>query len=133
MSDGDRVGFKRPPLESRFKAGVSGNPRGRPKRRPTFRSVLMEELAAPLPTQGSKPAVSKLQALVKTLVAAAIAGNARAQSLLVGAMTRLGESDDQEAASLTSEDGEILEAYVSGEIERRATDSDPVLPSRDED
>ena len=94
-------------MRTRFQRGTSGNPSGRPKRRPTFRSVLMDELAAPVPSQGSQPAVSKLQALVKTLVAAAIAGNARAQALLVGAIAQIGESDDQEAASLTPEDSEI--------------------------
>ena len=74
---------------------------------------------------------SKLQALVKTLVAAAIAGNARAQSLFVDAITRMGESDDQEAASLTPEDSEILEAYVSSELERRTADGEPVVRTPD--
>ena len=60
MSDDQNVGYRRPPVRTRFKPGASGNPSGRPKRRPTFRSVLMDELAAPVPTQ---PAVSKLQAL----------------------------------------------------------------------
>ena len=52
MSDDSRVGYKRPPVQTRFKAGTSGNLSGRPKRRPTFRSVLMDELAGPVPTQG---------------------------------------------------------------------------------
>lgn len=77
-----------------------------------------------------KPALLKCQARALT----AIAGNARAQSLLVGELARISESDEEEPTSLTPEDGEILEAYVSGELERRTTDSDPVLPapSRDE-
>jgi Family of unknown function (DUF5681) len=29
------VGYGKPPKHSRFKTGISGNPRGRPKRRPT--------------------------------------------------------------------------------------------------
>ncbi len=130
MSDDKNVGYQRPPVRTRFKPGASGNPRGRPKRRPTFRSVLMDELAAPVPNQ---PAISKLQALVKTLVAAAIAGNARAQALLVGAIARIGESDDQEPASLMPEDSEILEEYVNAELERRAADSEPVLQTPDRD
>ena len=129
----ENVGYSRPPVRTRFQRGTSGNPSGRPKRRPTFRSVLMDELAAPVPSQGSQPAVSKLQALVKTLVAAAIAGNARAQALLVGAIAQIGESDDQEAASLTPEDSEILQAYVSGELERRTADSEPGLQTPDRD
>ena len=30
-----KVGYGRPPVSGRFRPGVSGNPRGRPKRRPT--------------------------------------------------------------------------------------------------
>ena len=33
MSDED-VGYKKPPVKSRFKKGNSGNPKGRPKRKP---------------------------------------------------------------------------------------------------
>ncbi len=93
----------------------------------------MDELAAPVPTKGSQPAISKLQALVKTLVAAAIAGNARAQALLVGAIAQIGESDDQDAASLTPEDSEILKEYVSGELQRRTAGGEPVLQTPDPD
>ena len=132
MSDED-VGYRRPPVRTRFQPGASGNRSGRPKRRPTFRSVLMDELAAPVPTQGSQPAISKLQALVKTQVAAAIAGNARAQALLVGAIAQIGESDDQDAASLTPEDSEILKEYVSGELQRRTAGGEPVLQTPDPD
>ena len=31
MSDEPNPGYKRPPKATRFKAGASGNPRGRPK------------------------------------------------------------------------------------------------------
>jgi hypothetical protein len=29
------IGYGKPPLSGRFRAGVSGNPKGRPKRKPT--------------------------------------------------------------------------------------------------
>ncbi len=38
-----RVGNKRPPQHSRFTKGVSGNPRGQPKRRARFEETLLEE------------------------------------------------------------------------------------------
>lgn len=34
--DGGTVGFKRPPVGSRFKKGQSGNPSGRPKKKPNL-------------------------------------------------------------------------------------------------
>jgi hypothetical protein len=33
MPEGDEVGYKRPPRSTRYPAGVSGNPKGRPKRK----------------------------------------------------------------------------------------------------
>ena len=105
--ESEKVGYKRPPARTRFQAGVSGNPTGRPKNCPFFRTALMNELAAPIRTEGSQAAISKLDALVKTLVAAAIAGNARAQALLVGAITRMGEVDDEIDSSLPPEDREF--------------------------
>jgi hypothetical protein len=134
MSD-DGVGYKRPPTETRFRPGVSGNPTGRPKRRPTFRAVLLDELAAPIPAGGAEPRISKLQALIRSLVAAAIAGDGRAQALLLAAITRIGEADEEDPTSLSPDDREILDAYVGDELERRAADSEaiPSAPKREPD
>jgi hypothetical protein len=129
MSDDHDVGYRRPPTHTRFRSGVSGNPSGRPKRRPTFRAVLLDELAAPTAAGGAEPRVSKLQALVRTLVAAAISGDAKAQALLLAAITRIGEADEEEPVSLSPDDREILDAYVGDELERRAADSRAVLPT----
>ena len=131
----DQIGYKRPPAHSRFRPGRSGNPKGRPKRRPSFRAALLAELAATMPGKDQQRASSKLQALVKTLVDTAIAGDARAQSLLVSVLARVGEAEDNEAASLTPDDQEILDAYVGGELKRRAdeTDAAPNVAERPED
>jgi hypothetical protein len=110
------VGYKRPPPHTRFRPGHSGNPTGRPKHKPTFRAALLAELAATMPGKDSQRAGSKLQALVKTLVDTAIAGDARAQSLLIGALARMGDAEENEGASLTADDQEILDAYIGGEV-----------------
>jgi Family of unknown function (DUF5681) len=131
--DDDPVGYKRPPAHARFRPGRSGNPNGRPKRRPSFRAVLLAELAASVPAKDQRRAGNKLQALVKMLVDSAIAGNARTQSLLVGALVRIGELQENEAASLTSDDQAILDAYVGGELKRRGNETDPApVPGEDD-
>ncbi len=122
-TEDDAVGYGRPPRRSRFQRGRSGNPTGRPKRRPSFRAALLAELAATMPGKDQRRAGSKLQAVVKTLVDSAIAGNARAQSLLVGALVRVGDVEEKEAASLTSDDEAILEAYV-GELKRQTAEAE---------
>lgn len=118
----DPVGYKRPPSHTRFQSGRSGNPTGRPKCRPSFGAALLTELAAPMPGKDPQRAGSKLEALVRTLVDAAIAGNARAQSVLVSALARVGETEETAAASLTPDDQEILDAFVGDELKRRAID-----------
>jgi hypothetical protein len=39
-----RVGYGRPPAETRFKPGVSGNPKGRSKKTPSFSDVTEQVL-----------------------------------------------------------------------------------------
>jgi hypothetical protein len=126
------VGYKRPPPHTRFRPGHSGNPSGRPKRKPTFRMALLEELAAIEPGKDPQRAGSKLQALVKTLVDTAIAGDARAQSLLIGALARIGDAEEDEAASLTADDQEILDAYMGSEVKGVASETDAAPPLGDD-
>lgn len=128
MTDGNGpVGYKRPPVNTRFQPGRSGNPRGRPKTRPSFRAALLAELDATMPAKNQQQAGSKLQASV------AVAGDARSQALLVGALLRFGESEENEAASLASDDQAILDAYVGGELKRRADRSDAAPGQGDDD
>jgi hypothetical protein len=129
----DAAGYKRPPSHTRFRPGRSGNPAGRPKRRPSFRDTLLAELAAAMPGKDPQHARNKLQALVRTLVDSAIAGNARAQSVVVGALARIGDAEDSEAPSLTPDDREILDAYVGGELKRRAGETDATPSSTEGD
>jgi hypothetical protein len=56
----EKVGYKRPPAETRFRPGRSGNPSGRPRRRPDFKVALLAELAEAMPDadrtrRGGKP------------------------------------------------------------------------------
>ena len=129
------VGYKRPPVHMRFRPGRSGNPTGRPKRRLGFRAALLSELATTMPGKDQMRAGSKLEALVRTLVDSAISGDGRAQALLVGALARVGDVEDKELNSLVPDDKEILDAYVGGELKRRAneTDAPPSVGERNED
>src|SRR5690348_6643125 len=115
MNKADKpIGYGHPPAEHRFQPGQSGNPSGRPKRQRTFWSTVRAELAKPVPGKDGEPGC-KMEALVTTLVDSAIAGNARAQTVLIGALARLGEAEDNEAAAMTADDQELLDAFVGGE------------------
>jgi hypothetical protein len=46
------IGFKKPPAQHQFKPGMSGNPRGRPKRNPTdLAAIIVDVLNAPIEYQ----------------------------------------------------------------------------------
>ena len=77
-----------------------------------------------MPGKDQKSAGSKLEALVKTLVESAIAGDGRAQALLVSALARIGDVEENDPNSLVPDDKEILDAYVGGELKRRANETD---------
>jgi len=65
--------------------------------------------------------------MIGRLVDSAIAGDARSQALLVGAMARLGQAEEPEAATATeadeeqrsSEDREIVDAFTPSPAKRR--------------
>jgi hypothetical protein len=64
------VGYGRPPVHSRFKPGVSGNPSGRPKGTPNlktlFNRILKEEVSLREGAEVRK--VTKAEALMRGLV-----------------------------------------------------------------
>lgn len=69
------AGYRDPPVETRFKPGVSGNPRGRPKGSVSFRADLEAELAESISQDSAT--YSKSRAIVKNVVAQAMLSDAK--------------------------------------------------------
>ena len=65
-----------PPAEHRWKKGVSGNPRGRPKKRDSLTSLLKEEIAKICPADREKRPWKEL--IVLATLQLAMKGNATA-------------------------------------------------------
>jgi hypothetical protein len=86
--DDDPVGYGRPPKTGRFRKGSSGNPTGRPKKMPSFKSELARELQQPraYSENGKSWQGTNLRAFVKSLVAAAIDCDGRAVAALLSAI-----------------------------------------------
>jgi Family of unknown function (DUF5681) len=74
------VGYRLPPEATRFKKGVSGNPRGRPKGSLSVATVLARTLREKIAIteNGRRKTVTKLEAALKQLVNKAVAGDLRA-------------------------------------------------------
>ena len=89
---GYSVGYGKPPIHSRFKKGVSGNPNGRPKGTRNFVTVLLKTLREKvvINENGKRTVITKLEAAVKQLVNKAAAGNLVAVKYLVG-ITQIAE------------------------------------------
>ena len=77
MSNED-VGYGKPPKDKRFKPGVSGNPKGRPKRAPAaLADIVGKVLNAPIEyrDQGQIKTASRLEVSLKLLVDRAVKGS----------------------------------------------------------
>ena len=113
--DDDGIGYGRPPLHSRFKPGESGNPRGRPKGAASFKSDLLEELSETIAVRegGGEVRITKQRAVVKTLVAASIAGDPKAATALINLCTKL--LRDQETDPRAAEDEAFVDKLASRE------------------
>ena len=74
---GTHVGYRSPPEATRFKRGVSGNPRGRPKGSLNVATVLTKTLRerVTITENGRRKTVTKLEAALKQLVNKAAAGD----------------------------------------------------------
>src|SRR5438067_13260357 len=86
------IGYGKPPAQSRFQKGESGNPSGRPKGTVNIATVLLKTLREKviINENGRPIRVTKLEASMKQLVNKAAAGDLRALAPLV-AMTRSAE------------------------------------------
>jgi hypothetical protein len=74
------VGYKRPPVASRFKPGCSGNPAGRPPGQRNFGSIVRAYLNAEVvvTSAGRRQTMTRADALVHQVFSAAIKGDIKA-------------------------------------------------------
>jgi Family of unknown function (DUF5681) len=116
------VGYKKPPPHTRFKPGHSGNTKGRPKGTNNLKTDLMEELSERISmSEGGKPKkLSKQRALLKSLAAKAIKGDARAMNILLNLMVRVLEVSAEERQSdlLGEDDLAILDNFIARQKSR---------------
>ena len=80
MADDYEVGYGRPPRDTRFRKGQSGNPKGRPKGSKNVATVFLEEMRRLVVVRegGKTRRIGKQEALVTSLWNKAIKGDIRA-------------------------------------------------------
>jgi hypothetical protein len=111
--DDETVGYGKPPKQTRFQKGRSGNPRGRPKGAPNLATAHARTLKEPvvITEQGRKKTITKFEAAVKQLVNKAASGEGRAIAqllALVQVVESQVDSQDPAAPSLPESDKQVM-------------------------
>jgi hypothetical protein len=119
------VGYKRPPQETQFKPGQSGNPKGRPKGAKSFAAAFDDELQSRIVglEGGKRRSMTKREAVAKRLVHKALAGDPRAISLLLNeARNHEGQHNGAGTPAIIEapEDLAVMESFI-----RRIRQFDP--------
>lgn len=116
----DGTGYKKPPRKTRWAKGQSGNPKGRAKDQKNFKTDLRDELRelVQITEAGVPRRITRQRAVVKSLIARAISGDARILKLFLDVLVALPESEEtlQNEPALTPSD----EALVADFLRRHA-------------
>jgi Family of unknown function (DUF5681) len=99
------VGYRHPPVHSRFKPGVSGNPAGRSKGRKNLRGIfqqILNEKVSLRDGQGVRK-ISTAEAALRSMVVGALKGDVRNLAMLLQVAERAGEFSDEYSDSLVVE------------------------------
>lgn len=107
------VGYGKPPRHTRFKPGVSGNPRGRPKEAKNLSTLVHDALNEPVivTENGRRRKVSKRQAIIKQLVNRSAQGDLKAMQMLLSTMQDIERRSEAEPTEPTFDaaDEKVLE------------------------
>jgi hypothetical protein len=120
---GRKVGYKLPPIHSRFQNGPSGNPRGRLKGVRNLAADIKRSLEIPvtLNDKGRGKRVSTQEALVPRLREKALKGDNRALETLLGLAGPTQQSRDPKASSRDDHQFESPPLHQEVRVNRHAT------------
>jgi Family of unknown function (DUF5681) len=123
-----RVGYSSPPVNTRFKKGQSGNPKGRPKGSFNLSRLFIKTLREKviINENGKRKKVTKLEAALKQLVNKAASGDLRAINHLAELAGDF-ESKQNMPGAEQPEIGELDQEVINGILQRfQVQDADHV-------
>ncbi|MFB9980920.1 DUF5681 domain-containing protein [Mesorhizobium kowhaii] len=127
---GYEVGYGKPPVNSRFEKGRSGNPNGRPKGKKNVNTMLRDALYAPIQIQqnGKTTTVTALEAIVLKLRNNAIGGDYRSAVQAIALAMRSFEQEEigQPDAEASPLDQQTMLELMRDYVEQKAS------PQRDD-
>ena len=120
------VGYGRPPIESRFQPGTSGNPRGRRKGSKNLKTLIRKALTASISIrEGTKTRwVSKIEGVVLHQLQSALKGDDRSAMAVIKMAMQMGlleepASNADENTALTGADERILKDFLARQSTKR--------------
>ena len=111
-----QIGYRKPPVHTRFKPGTSGNQKGRPKRVPTLGEMVVDcviNKKIPVREGDRRRVVPAVEAILAKMLQQALQGDHRARStilILMQAAER--ESASADGAAVSEQDTEIVRASL---------------------
>jgi|GEM_PF-3343972 len=97
------VGYKHPPLHTRFKPGVSGNPSGRRKDSKNFKTllnaILNEQISLQQGSESRK--ITKAEAIMRRLIIGALKGDSRDVHALFRLAEQTGQFEEEKPDQIT--------------------------------
>lgn len=124
MSDEEKppydVGYGKPPRQTRFQAGRSGNPKGRPRGVKNFATAIEQELNTRVPVKenGQRKIISKRAAIAKQLINKAAGGDLKAIQPLISITSHHERQASADAVGdgtelfVTPEDAHVMETIL---------------------
>lgn len=126
------VGYGRPPQQTRFQPGRSGNPKGRPKGSRSVGAILQHIIRQKIAVteNGKTRSMSTLEVMFRRLVRDALRSDARAMKFLLSLVDRYCDSPETALplGEVLAQDRAILAQYLS---EHAETDSALTISSDD--
>jgi hypothetical protein len=91
------IGYGRPPVDTRFKRGQSGNPKGKPKGRKKMGTLLEDALRERISIREGDAVrkVSRAEAIILALILKAMKGDAKACATLIALTQQSGEFEKE--------------------------------------
>ena len=107
--DGD-TGYKRPPKAHQFKAGQTGNPRGRPKGTRNLSTDLAEISSRRVSVRenGKERRISRQEAMLLSLYNKALHGDVKAATSIINMLIKLSPQDGAAPETCVSETDQLI-------------------------
>lgn len=111
------IGYKKPPIHSQFKKGISGNPHGRPKGEQNSISIIKKiaDKEVSVKKNGKETKISTRAAVIMQLFNQALSGNLKAISMVLPLINILEVKESERErlrSALTREDEYIVKNFL---------------------